>query len=150
MEELNIPLCRAKKIDSDEYLIGYVMPHSNYHNELLDVYMHTFRKVTYAELMSGKNSMDIASLKRIDPSTLSIHFPDMIASDSNRLLNGEKDLRIFASLNGNGGDMISDGEFEYHLVFDGRDYILESVKYRNEKIGDLDNWNDFKIVGIQK
>lgn len=39
--------------------------------------------------------------------TASIHFPDMIASDSDRLLpNGEKDLRIFASLqeDGKGGD----------------------------------------------
>jgi hypothetical protein len=44
----------------------------------------------------------------IKTETLAIHHSDMIASDSNRLLpNGEKDLRIFASLSedGKGGDV---------------------------------------------
>lgn len=41
--------------------------------------------------------------------TLAIHFPDMLTSDSDRLIpNGEKDLRIFASLSkdGSGSDTI--------------------------------------------
>ncbi len=46
---------------------------------------------------------------RVDKTTLSMHFPDMLAKNSDRLLpNGKEDLRIFASLSedGKGGDVV--------------------------------------------
>ena len=88
MSNLNIPIYRAKKKDSDEYAEGF----------------YYFDKEHY---IHGINTSWVE--QEIDKSTLSIHFNDMIASDSNRLLqNGEKDLRIFASLSedGKGGDIL--------------------------------------------
>lgn len=103
-----IPLYRAKKIDRDEYVIGsYIYGEDGKHY-----------------ISSGKFKLRTSSgaslvLTEIDSSTLSIHFPDMIASDSDRLLpNGEKDLCIFASLSedGKGGD----------TIFHKGDFCLES------------------------
>jgi len=73
-----IPIYRAKKIDSDEWFIGYLLKYSDgYYIKLL--YIST-------EIM-------------IDPSTLAIHFPNMI---------DKKGKKIFASLSedGIGGDIV--------------------------------------------
>lgn len=86
----NIPLYRAKKIGSEEYVIGYLLDDN------------VIGKFAKHPLLDNKFST-------IDPSTRSIHFPDMLANDSDRLLpNGDKDLRIFASLSedGKGGDIL--------------------------------------------
>lgn len=110
------PLYRAKKRDSDEYVEGNLISDGDdfYLSKINTVYMmkddgHSDNRL---ELILGISF-------EIDPSTLSIHFPDMLASDSDRLLpNGEKDLRIFASLSedGKGGD----------TIFHKGDFCLES------------------------
>lgn len=100
----NIPIYRAKKIDSDEYLFGTGT------TDFLNISMMFRIDDKYKNDGSRLWLWSDYSWKEIDPSTLSIHFPDMLASDSDRLLpNGEKDLRIFASLSedGKGADIVT-------------------------------------------
>lgn len=76
----NIPLYRAKKIDSGEYIEGF----------------YVYDEVHKRHLILT-NEMHGLSETRIDSSTLSIHFPDMLDNDGNK---------VFASLSedGKGGD----------------------------------------------
>lgn len=106
----DIPIYRAE-LDSDQLVFasaqeleraltwirdrGYVIGLPNHNGEMMVELKDT----------DGNKHISVFYYKK---ETLSIHFPGMIASDSDRLLpNGEKDLRIFASLNdGKGGDII--------------------------------------------
>lgn len=144
-EAMNIPIFRAKDIDTSRYFEG-LLTKDDFGNYAIQIEVDDEFECDYA-------------LYLIDPSTLAIHSPDMLASDSDRLLpNGEKDLRIFASLSedGKGGDII-----RYEDEYDTRDMI---VKYRNFMI-DLfpvsiikDSYhfkgatlhNDLKIIGIEE
>ena len=117
---LNIPIYRAKKIDSDEYVIGYYF----------DGFLSIIKQYNNIILTANNERFDI------DPLTLSIHFPDMIASDSNRLLpNGEKDLRIFASLSedGKGGDKI---------------LLSNYLQWRDDKVEVVANYGGSVISGF--
>lgn len=55
---MNIPIYRAKKIDSDEYITGYLYKNGDF------VTVHNIR---------------------IDPPTLAIHFPDIINTNSEKV-----------------------------------------------------------------
>lgn len=97
--EIEIPIYRAKKIDSDDNIKSqsYIkkLIGGNYHHYLVKYYSPDYEDV------------------EIDPSTLAIHFPDMLDRQGNK---------IFASLSedGKGGDIceIDKGErvgvFIYH------------------------------------
>lgn len=136
----NIPLFRAKKIDTEECVVGYLVPeYDGYHC------IH----VSWVD-------DDI----RIDPSTLSIHFKDMLASDSDRLLpNGEKDLRIFASLSqdGKGGDMLRFEHFnknknkcgDYFACYTQKNIAIRSIHGDNFWMGSA-SLKSIKIVGIRQ
>ena len=95
MNNLNIPIYRAKKIDSDEYVEGF------YKNVL---YFKDKHIITSLVNISGvENNIQKTNLwdyknHEIDQSTLAIHFPDMLDSQGNK---------IFASLSasGKGGDI---------------------------------------------
>ena len=63
---MNIPIFKAKKLDSDEYIIGYLEEHNT--NDF------------YISLMPN----EIDSYK-IDTSTLSIHFSDSINTNSEKV-----------------------------------------------------------------
>lgn len=84
MKDLNIPVFRAKKIDSDEYVIGYYYKRSSRRHE------HYIDSYEIQKQLTGNE---------IDPTTLAIHFPDMLDSEGNK---------IFASLSddGRGGDLV--------------------------------------------
>ena len=106
-----IPIYRARKIDSDKYVEGFLnkAEHIYYDDDKNDETAYYIMKNMTTEC-EDKSYFDFYGFKEIDPSTLSIHFPDMLASDSDRLLpNGEKDLRVFASLSedGKGGDIVT-------------------------------------------
>ena len=137
--ELNIPIFRAKKIDTDEYVEGIGIED----NTLIE---YTFQRGSYSE--------NIAKISEIDLSTISIHFPDMLAEDSNSYdSNGEKDLRIFASLEefGKGGDIVTDGEYDFVVIFNGRSFNLMFVKDNTFiKFNGWDNLIKFTKKGIQK
>lgn len=104
----NIPIYRAKKIDNDDYVIfeSYFKTEETLHDK--EAYKAII-KIIQDTVSGWSGIVNIPITQIIDPSTLSIHFKDMLASDSDRLLqNGEKDLRIFASLSedGKGGDLL--------------------------------------------
>ncbi len=137
MENLNIPIYRAKKIDSDEYIVGYLVEEWEY---------------------KGKNKRFFYGIKRfkskatieIDPTTLSIHFHDMIDSQGNK---------IFASLSedGKGGDIVSYLPDEYdnskpHIAI-YEDFKFHAVPQDSDlrDLGMAYKMNPrLKIVGIQK
>ena len=85
MNNLNIALYRAEKIESDKYVEGFLIK-KNYDNQ----------KVRYF-ILEDKNT-EVAMTYEIDPTTLAINFNDMLDSQGNK---------IFASLSedGKGGDI---------------------------------------------
>lgn len=86
--KIEIPIYRAKKIGSDEYVIGYFYKPTHFISDGGKIICHS----TY-ETFS------------IDVTTLAIHFNDMTDSQVNK---------IFASLSedGKGGDILDDGIFK--------------------------------------
>ena len=118
-----IPIYRAKKIDSDEDIEGYLT--------------YT-EKAIAGSIMSGNASYTTGyfiynptenSNYHIDPSTLAIHFPDMIDSDG---------TKIFASLSedGRGGSILKD----YSDYWEGETIV---AKYKNGELV-VDDGNDKK------
>ena len=116
---MNIPIYRAKKIDSDEYVIGW------YSSPII---------------IEGKLYLSITNQDgehRIDPTTLSIHFPDMLDSQGKE---------IFASLSedGKGGDIVEyNGRQEIIKYSNG---TIQSYMFRFEDLKEL----NFKAIGIQE
>ena len=151
---INLPIFRAKKLDSNEYLEGW-------YSDTLFLCMGDFQGhfISYKKInVVGK---EITLQESIDPKTLSIHFPNMLAKDSDRYnSSGEKDLRVFASLqlDGKGGDLVGyiDGHINYNVAEkyviseDGvlflRDIVPNIKKYTLDK--EIASW--YKIYGIQE
>lgn len=129
----NIPLYRAKKIDGDEYVIGFLF--KDYYN--FKWFIH-----------------DSVQTDEIDPSTLSIHFPDMLDSEGGK---------IFASLSedGKGGDEF---EFEIYcyiegwlkekglLVYDSEEFAFKvHCEYEGEvRLYDMQTMSRLVITGIKQ
>lgn len=88
---MNIPIYRANKIDSDDYVEGY----------LLD--KNTILTTAYYYVQGMPPEVE-EYFNNIDPTTLAVHFPDMLDSQGNK---------IFASLSedGKGGDIMKDDEY---------------------------------------
>jgi len=125
---LNVPIYRAKKIDSDEWVEG-----TGITDDFLKINTYEqFKKEDKIWLWSDYKWVEIL------PSTLAIHLPSMIDKD------GKK---IFASLseNGKGGDVIN------FLDSEGRDSET-TVIYKDYVIFPFDwiNSNICKVVEIQK
>lgn len=114
---IQIPIYRAKKIDSNKYIEGYYLimgsKHCIYENKL------------QTEVVC------------IDPTTLSIHFPNMIDK------NGKK---IFASLSedGKGGDAFGvDGDY-WWLGFINSTFKM----FDNDDYQDQNDRVEFKYLGV--
>ncbi len=120
-----IPIYRAKKIDSDEYVEGYLT--ENIHSNKVSC---TFQIMRIWDTESEINPY-YEDYSQIDPATLSIHFPDMLDSQ------GQK---IFASLSesGKGGD----------IVDMGYNYIKCTMKI-GKSIFNY-NYEKSKVIGMQK
>ena len=118
-----IPIFRAKKIDSTEYVKGF-----------FDGKIKNDERI-FNYSMKGKHP-------KVDISTLSIHFPDMLDSQGNK---------IFASLqeDGKGGDILKGTKYEYVLSFDGIKFNLQRP-FSQTDFNDFDKWEKFKIIGIQQ
>ena len=125
-EELNIPIYRAKKIDSGEYVKNI-----------------TITSNKEGKVWLGVDSGTLTHWIPIDLSTLAIHFPDMIDS------NGTK---IFASLSedGKGGDVITSfiGDIEDVLIYKNRTFVL--LKRETPIFAHFDAKHTIKITGIQE
>ena len=128
---INLPIFRAKKIDSDEYVEGYLLPkfENNYY-------------------ISLEWSMDFGGytpdFEKIDISTLSIHFLTMLDSQGNK---------IFASLqeDGKGGDITDKGICMYNSDYHQFRIItnIEKMNWVEITRKDLENYL-IKIIGIQQ
>lgn len=148
MKNINIPIYRAKKIDSDEYVIGfYSSAYDIRHYVITNLGVDTKTSTVY------QMSTDI---HKIDATTLSINFPDMLDSKGNK---------IFASLNedGKGGDIVkyeqvmggilkSSGPEECIVKYCNRDHIIApffiNAKYKNQKT--YMTKEHLQVIGIQK
>lgn len=144
--KINIPIYRALKLGTkNEHVYGF---------------LHT---------LDGKYNLQLNETTRyavsykIDPSTLAIHFPDMIAGDSYRLLqSGEKDLRIFASLSedGKGGDVFTHCDYrtnQYTVIYNAKtfEFGIQLSKTDEKGCWEYSQLEDedvelFTIVGIQQ
>ena len=124
---INLPIFRAKKIDSDEYVMGW------YSSPII---------------IEGKTYLSITNKDgeyRIDTTTLSIHFPDMLDSQGNE---------IFASLqkNGRGGDVCSvndyiDSGLEGVAIYQNYGFRIDR---KGKAMGISLSSTDIKIIGIQQ
>ena len=118
-----IPICRAKRKDHDEWIIGYLTDDTHIKGE----YFISEEKST--------------NYSRIDTKTLAIHFPNMIDK------NGKK---IFASLSedGVGGDIlkVSNG---YKSCESERVAKFPKVEYNSFSQNDATTYS-YKVIGIHK
>ena len=122
-----IPIFRAKKLDSDEYVKGW------YSSPIL---------------ISGKLYVSITNTDgefSIDTTTLSIHFPDMLDSQGNK---------IFASLqeDGKGGDICSvndyiDSGLKGVAIYQNYGFRIDR---KGKAMGISLSSTDIKIIGIQQ
>ena len=107
---MNIPIFRAKKIDSYEYVEGYLSPYISYDGEIWEDNGLVILNKIWNDVEDEEYGFWYDK-SNIDPSTLAIHFPDMIDSQG---------TKIFASLSedGKGGDILTykDKENERDLV----------------------------------
>ena len=124
---INLPIYRAKKIDSDEYVVGW------YSSPII---------------IEGKTYLSITNKDgeyRIDTTTLSIHFSDMLDSQGNE---------IFASLqkNGRGGDVCSvndyiDSGLEGVAIYQNYGFRIDR---KGKAMGISLSSTEIKITGIQQ
>ena len=125
---MNIPIYRAKKIDSDEYVVGYYSPDKNYQEHI-----HT---IFYFD--TGDFNVDRKTTTQIDISTIAIHFPDMLDSQGNK---------IFASLSedGKGGDIMKDDEYCGIAKYKDSRFVVEY-----ENVEECLYEGNFEVIGIQE
>jgi len=168
-----IPIYRAKKLNSDEYVVGYL-------NELIindikvineeeqadisrTAYFITdnifYKDVGNSFTYCGELVFDykIPTSQEVDPTTLSIHFPDMLDNQGNK---------IFASLSedGRGGDIHPLGDIsKIKIIFKNGCVIgvhheeyssVKNLSWGNiSRVYDKDMKDIFKtfvIIGIQQ
>ena len=134
---INLPIFRAKRLNSDEYVFGVPRQDSKGMYEMI--------------INVVEDGISGVIQRYIEIDTISIHFPDMLDSQRNK---------IFASLqeDGKGGDLVGyiDGHINYNVAEryviseDGvlflRDIIPNIKKYTLDK--EIASW--YKIYGIQK
>ena len=158
---MNIPIYRAKKLDSDEYIIGdlfdgkYIIAKSELNRDISEALKHIREDILIKDCISAecKNEHHLLNkmlnkllvnerlehIYEIDPTTLSIHFPDMIDSQGNK---------IFASLQeyGKGGDILQSRGYKAPCVFN-KGFTVKTV------VGVCNFYmlaDRLKVVGIQE
>ena len=149
----NIPLYRSFELDIANIIIGYYLVEDGFYMKdgEPDYDRPCTREYIYEQGTNRKCE--------VAPEYLSIHFPDMLASDSDRLLpNGEKDLRIFASLqeDGRGGDLIKHylgiGLNEENTKYPAMFFKGATRRYFpfGKSYPVFHKYSEYKVIGIQK
>ena len=147
-----IPIYRAKRIDNDEYVEGYLLPEYKGKLHLSIKWTRDFDGLT-------------PNFIQIDPSTLAIHFPDMLDSQGNKM---------FASLqeDGKGGDIIISKSYPFYgdapeitdssgkceelnykglLLFTSTGCYMDYIKVSDRVRGcAIEDFNEFELIGIQE
>ena len=154
---MNLPIYRAKKECDGEYI-----EFKTYFEE--DGKYRAIIKFAKQEVDGWLDSVYIPLTFRIDPTTLAIHFPDMIDSQS---------IKIFASLSedGRGGDIVTNSETSIGLTavykngnFNFVSFPLDNYKnathaetyssciafLRFDHKGKINYHRKSKVIGIQK
>lgn len=138
---MDIPIYRAKKLDKNEYEIGFLL-----NNMIVTAYEQTIER-------DGIYWKSIAATK-IDPTTLAIHFPDMLDSEGNK---------IFASLgeDGKGGDIAIHPDYDdnkYVFIYNASCYEFGIKLIQTDEVGcweystlkEEEYLELFKVIGIQQ
>lgn len=137
-----IPIYRAKKIDSDEYIEGC---YSSYKVSSI-AYEPNHSRESFRSYNEGNYINDGDDEIEIDPSTLAIHFPEWKCLDPET---GE-DTKAFASLQKNraGGDQIEIRDnfagANGVLYFTGTKLMIDDIMLSEELI------RAFEVTGIYK
>ena len=145
---INLPIFRAKKLDSDKYIIGQYIETEFSNEEYCDIEEQEtiIKHCIIKDFRTVHDDYEYCNfdITEIDIATLAIHFPDMIDSKGNK---------IFASLqeDGKGGDNVlySDYETIYTMVFDN----FKGVYAKNISNEDGTGYKlnpRLKIIGIQQ
>lgn len=121
---MNLPIYRAKTKSKDGYIEGIVSPDGNF-------------IIVEIKVKKAISQIVITEAYEIDPTTLSIHFPDILDSKGNK---------IFASLSedGKGGDIIEyNGKKEVVKYSNG---TIQTYMFIFEDLIDL----NIKVIGIHE
>jgi len=131
-----VPIYRAKKIDSDEYVEGFYIPYND-----KECYIGHRDIVCISNRLVSEDKLDVRAIK-CDITTLSIHFPDML--DCNK-------KPIFASLqdDGRGGDIIEYKGRQYTFGYKKEYFKVGLLKFRGWQLTTSDLLK-VKIIGIQE
>ena len=140
---INLPIFRAKKLDSGEYVKGFL-----YQDLICYIPSDGFKSDEYKKAVDTETwfIMDnLSNTSMIDTTTLSSHFPDMLDSQGNE---------IFASLqkNGRGGDVCSvndyiDSGLEGVAIYQNYGFRIDR---KGKAMGISLSSTDIKITGIQQ
>ena len=154
---INLPIFRAKKLDSDKYIIGQYIETEFSNEEYCDIEEQEtiIKHCIIKDFRTVHDDYEYCNfdITEIDIATLAIHFPDMLDSQGNK---------IFASLqeDGKGGDkFLFDNEI-FIIWFDNQSLKINATNKDNFECNchdSLQEWYDFenkcydlKIIGIQQ
>ena len=137
-----IPIFRAKKLDSDKYIIGQYIETEFSNEEYCDIEEQEtiIKHCIIKDFRTVHDDYEYCNfdITEIDIATLAIHFPDMLDSKGNK---------IFASLqeDGKGGDIMQDDEYFGIAKYKDCQFVVEY----EDCIDNIDNGN-FEVIGIQQ
>ena len=139
---INLPIFRAKKLDSDKYIIGQYIETEFSNEEYCDIEEQEtiIKHCIIKDFRTVHDDYEYCNfdITEIDIATLAIHFPDMLDSKGNK---------IFASLqeDGKGGDIMQDDEYFGIAKYKDCQFVVEY----EDCIDNIDNGN-FEVIGIQQ
>ena len=144
-----IPIFRAKKLDSDKYIIGQYIETEFSNEGYCDIEEQEtiIKHCIIKDFRTVHDDYEYCNfdITEIDIATLAIHFPDMIDSQGNK---------IFASLqkNGRGGDVCSvndyiDSGLEGVAIYQNYGFRIDR---KGKAMGISLSSADIKIIGIQQ
>ena len=126
---INLPIFRAQRLYSDEYVFGVPRQDSKGMYEMI--------------INVVEDGIDGVIQRYIDVDTISIHFPDMLDSQGNK---------IFASLqkDGKGGDIVKirDSDFKYVYKYIKGRFMLDSMELDSLEL--MNPYLLFQKIGIQE
>ena len=137
-----IPIFRAKKLDSDKYIIGQYIETEFSNEEYCDIEEQEtiIKHCIIKDFRTVHDDYEYCNfdITEIDPTTLSIHFNNMLDSQGNK---------IFASLqeDGKDGDIMQDDEYFGIAKYKDCQFVVEY----EDCIDNIDNGN-FEVIGIQQ
>ena len=129
-----MPIYRAEKIDSDEYVKGYYVPAYDIHHYIID-HLGVDTKTNTVYSMS-------TDLYKIDPTTLAIHLPDTNIKDLFFGIDSKKGASIVEAL------FIEDNtQFKGVAMHTYYGYVFYD---KNDDWVHITKLKDIKVIGIQQ